>query len=502
MSPRRHTLLVATALVATLLGVSASAAIAAPADATAAAGIAALPAAPADQLTDWQKGQWWVDAIKLKERHAAGITGAGVTIALLNGPVSTSVPELQGQDVRPTASNCQSQEARWGPLTPDVPLSKTSFHTTSMAALLVGNGKGNGPNGTGVLGVAPGATLRTYALFNTLDPAAHQDLDCDPAALPQLIDRVVADGANVVEIPQGLQVGFGEFQAAVNRAINKGVMFVIGAGNGGANTIPMKPANTTGFLIVGGLDQNGNATADSPTSLTPNWATAQLLDSTYDIHVMAPGVDIIGGSVSNGAWTSDVLQSGTSGSSAIVAGQLALMKQKWPKATSNQLLYSLLRNARRTAGAPPWSPRTGFGATSFQATLTTDPSVYPDVMPFYNMKNVVLDNPDPPFIPEQVDENGHLPTPPPSGTASSTPPSTASAPSATNGSAPPPVVAAGEVGGSSGAPLGWLLAGAVLLLIIAVVVLLILRNRRARPTIHTPDTPPPAVGVGLGKDTS
>ncbi len=500
MAARRHTLLVATALVAALLGMSASAAIALPADTSTGVDAAALPAAPAGQLTDWQKGQWWIDAVKLKERHAAGITGAGVTIALLNGPVTTSVPELQGQDVRPTFMTCQSQAERWGPLTPEVPLSKTSFHTTSMAALLVGNGKGNGPNGTGVLGVAPGATLRTYALFNTMDPAAHQDLDCDLAALPQLIDRVVADGANIVEIPQGLQVGFGEFQAAVNRAINKGVMFVVGAGNGGAKSFPMKPANTYGFLIVGAIDENGYPTAESPTSLAPDWAIAQMAGTPFNIHVMAPGKDIIAGSVSNGAWTSDVLQSGTSGSSAIVAGQLALMKQKWPKATSNQLLYSLLRNANRPAVGPPWSPRIGFGTAQFEATLTTDPSVYPDVMPFYDLRNVFLDNPVPPFIPEEVDADGMLPTAPPSGTASTTASPTASAPNATNGSATSPVVAAGEVGGSSGAPLGWLLAGAVLLLVLAAVVLLSLRNRRAHPTIHTPDTQTPAVGDGPGKD--
>ncbi len=102
-----------------------------------------------------------------------------MTIALLDGPVATGIPELQGQDVRPTASLCDRDLWRsWGPTTPDGPLDETSFHTTSMAALLVGSGKGNGPDGVGVLGVAPGATLKTYAMFNTVDPAAHQNLDC------------------------------------------------------------------------------------------------------------------------------------------------------------------------------------------------------------------------------------------------------------------------------------------------------------------------------------
>jgi hypothetical protein len=86
------------------------------------------------------------------------------------------------------------------------------------------------------------------------------------------------------------------------------------------------------------------------------------------------------------------------------------MKQKWPRATGNQLIYSLLRNAQRPDGSPVWEARRGFGATSFEATLTTDPTTYPDVMPIYaSMGNVVSDQPTPPVIPQQVDSNGRLP---------------------------------------------------------------------------------------------
>jgi subtilisin family serine protease len=371
-----------------------------------------MPAlAPAGSLADWQRGQWWVQATKLKAWHEQELTGKGVTIALLDGPVATRIPELQGQDVRPTASLCDRDIWRsWGPTTPEGPLDETSFHTTSMAALLVGSGRGNGPGGVGVLGVAPGATLRTYAMFNTVDPAAHQNLDCWGPGLAAFIDRIVADGAEIIDIPVSLDVTSDEIQAAFNRAIAKGVVIVAASGNGGPSSKVMSPGGNAGVLVVGGVQPGGKALETNPTSTLENWEQARSVDVQYNIHLVAPGADIVGGGLAPGnRWDSAVLQSGSSGASAIVAGQLALMKQKWPQATGNQLVYSLLRSAERPDGSAVWEPRRGFGTTSFEATLTSDPGRYPDVMPiFASMGNVMSDSPTPPFIP-QAGSDGLLP---------------------------------------------------------------------------------------------
>jgi Subtilase family len=405
---RRLLAALATVAVSGVLGVSA-----APAQAGGVPAAAGMPVvAPAGSLADWQRGQWWVEATKLKAWHEQGLTGKGVTIALLDGPVATRIPELQGQDVRPTATLCDRDQWRaWGPTTPDGPLDETSFHTTSMAAMLVGSGKGNGPGGVGVLGVAPGATLKTYAMFNTVDPAAHQNLDCWGPGLAAFIDRIVADGAQIVQIPVSLDVMGDEIQAAFNRAIAKGVVLVAASGNGGPSSKVMSPGGNAGVLVVGGMQPNGKVLATNPTSTLDNWDQARSFDVQYNIHLVAPGADIVGGGLASGnRWDSAVLQSGSSGASAIVAGQLALMKQKWPQATGNQLLYSLLHSARRPDGSAVWEPRRGFGTTSFETSLTTDPGRYPDVMPiFASMGNVMSDQPTPPVIPQAVGSDGLLP---------------------------------------------------------------------------------------------
>jgi subtilisin family serine protease len=350
---------------------------------------AAPTVSPAGSVSDWHRGQWWLDAAQLTTWHQRGVTGKGVTVALLDGPVATGIPELQGQDVEPTATLCDRDTwAAWGPTTPDGPLDETSFHTTSMAALIVGSGKGNGPGGVGVLGVAPGATLKTYAMFNTVDPAAHQNLDCSSAGLGAFLDRIVADGAQVIQIPLSFDVANDEIQAAFNRAVVKGVVIVAASGNGGPSTPVMSPGDNAGVLVVGGVAPDGTVLGTNPTSAVKTWDEARSVDVHANIHLVAPGSDLVGGGLASGnRWDSTMLQSGSSGASAIVAGQLALMRQKWPTATANQLIYSLLRNAQRADGSAEWEPRRGFGTTSFQATLTTDPTIYPDVMPIYGCRH-------------------------------------------------------------------------------------------------------------------
>ncbi|HEU4998309.1 MAG TPA: S8/S53 family peptidase [Lapillicoccus sp.] len=463
-------------LLATLVTAAVAGVVALPG--AAAAPSAAPTAAPAGSVNDWQRGQWWVDATKLTTWHQQGITGKGVTVALLDGPVATGIPELQGQDVEPTATLCDRDLWRsWGPTTPDGPLDDTSFHTTSMAALIVGNGKGNGPGGVGVLGVAPGATLKTYAMFNTVDPAAHQNLDCWGPGLAAFIDRIVADGAQVIQIPVSFDVENDEIQAAFNRAITKGVVVVAASGNGGASAKVMSPGGNAGVLVVGGMQPDGKVLETNPTSTLDSWDQARTFDVQYNIHLVAPGADLVGGGLAPGnRWDSAVLQSGSSGASAIVAGQLALMKQKWPRATGNQLIYSLLRNARHPDGSAEWEPRRGFGTTSFEATLTTDPTAYPDVMPIYaSMGNVVSDQPTPPFIPLQVGGDGRLPeapTPAPAQTAGA---------GATVAAAP----AAPAVSTTSDtAWLVWLVCGLVAVGLVVGGGWALTRNRPARPDLR------------------
>ena len=69
---------------------------------------------------------------------------------------------------------------------------------------------------------------------------------------------------------------------------------------------------------------------------------------------------------------------GTSISTPIVAGQIALARQRWPQATPNQILQLVTHSGSNSGG---WDQYTGYGALSVDALLGNDPSQYPDENP-------------------------------------------------------------------------------------------------------------------------
>ncbi|MFC2557133.1 MAG: S8 family serine peptidase, partial [Pauljensenia sp.] len=71
--------------------------------------------------------------------------------------------------------------------------------------------------------------------------------------------------------------------------------------------------------------------------------------------------------------------SGTSVSAPLVAGFLALARQKWPDATANQLLQALIHTGLSDQSG--WNKYTGYGAADAGGLVNTDPSQYPDENP-------------------------------------------------------------------------------------------------------------------------
>ena len=120
---------------------------------------------------------------KLDQARTKGYTGKGVTIALIDGEVDTTAPELAGATII-DKSPCTVTSS---------PFSKT--HGTSMASLLVSK----------AYGVAPDATLLTYTTSQPGDNDV-SGRDCtssngngieDPVSL---INRAISDGAQIISI--------------------------------------------------------------------------------------------------------------------------------------------------------------------------------------------------------------------------------------------------------------------------------------------------------------
>ena len=299
--------------------------------------VAPAPAHAADPITT----QEYFSYYHLDTARQKGYTGKGVTIALIDGPVDTSAPELAGANIT-DKSRCTIEaspaEAR---------------HGTDMATLLV----------SPYTGVAPDATLYTYQTA-TADAVSSgtcksNGLRLDTMAI--LINQAIDDGAQIISISQSSAERDSELQWALTRAMSEGVIIVASAGNTASDNSIEQLIRWSGVVGVSAINSDGTFASYS------SWGNGVVTAA-------------FGGPVNtvdaNGAPTAS---SGTSNSTALVSGMLALARQKWPDATTNQILQALVHTSLNPNHE--WTQYTGYGAIDGGALVNTDPSQYPDENP-------------------------------------------------------------------------------------------------------------------------
>ena len=304
-------------------------------------GLAVVPAAPAraaDTIT--AADQPYFSYYHLDQARAKGYTGQGVTIAMIDGPVDTSRPELAGATVL-DKSPCQ--------IKPD---DGSRRHGTEVASILVARD----------YGVAPQATLYSY---QTVSGDSEPDPACQNTSVykhASLINHAINDGADIVSISITSQDREASLKWALARAAASGTIIVAGIGNTGSANDAGSLSFWSGVVGVSAVDING-ARADYS-----SWGSSVTTAA-------------VGGPIKAYDYgTAQIIQTvGTSISTPIVAGFLALARQKWPDATSNQLLQLLVHTTVNPDGG--WNQYTGYGVASPATMLNTDPSQYPDVNP-------------------------------------------------------------------------------------------------------------------------
>jgi subtilisin family serine protease len=338
--------------------------------------VAAAPA-PAVQATAEKPGPglsgWWYDALVVEEAHRE-TTGEGATVIMGDGGIDTTVPELRGADLT-LHENCNGGQTT----SVTKPLAQ---HGTTMASLIVGSGRGNGPGGKGVAGIAPGARL----MYHSLDSYYFSNgFDCEDEILPYIEESVrrAGNGPIVSWSMGGMASGYKEMQREVERA---GGVWVAAAGDRfDPSTRGMidSPAGLAGFVAVLALDEDAQ-----PADLNPTRYVTDGVKLGYPT-ISAPGVDIPSVAWQDGGWRSGVPETGTSHATALVAGALALVKSKYPEATGNQLIQHLI-HFDTDPEEFTWSDERGFGIVSLRNMLANDPTGWPDVNPM-RMKD--LDHP-------------------------------------------------------------------------------------------------------------
>lgn len=282
----------------------------------------------------------------LASLHAQGYTGEGVIIAVIDGYIDTSIPELAGADIQ-DKTPCTVQTDQ-----------ETNDHATYIAQFLVA------PD----FGVAPGATIYSYAQAGLKrDAGSDCSLGSNSHALADqagLIEQALNDGANIISISTSFARSDVEsLRWAVARAVVRGVPVVVSMGNEGQRN-PDDVLGTWGGVIGAGALETDGRYADYS-----NWGDG--------VSLVAVGEGVARRASTNSIYT----VAGTSFSAPLIAGVLALAWAGFGSdITSDQILQALAATASGSGGQ--WNERTGYGEVDPVALLASDPTQYRDANPF------------------------------------------------------------------------------------------------------------------------
>ena len=214
-----------------------------------------------------------------------------------------------------------------------------SSHGTHVAGIAAGNAD-TAADGRRISGVAPRAYLGNYKVFVETDDGLSPN--ANSPAIVAAIEAAVADGMDVINFSGGepeIEPSRDIVALALDAAADAGVVPVIAAGNDyndfGAGSVS-SPANSEGAIAVGAVEITGTKREHADfSSVGPTTISLRLKPD-----VAAPGVNVLS-SVSGGGWAE---LSGTSMASPHVAGAAALLRQRHPAWTVEQLKSALVQS--------------------------------------------------------------------------------------------------------------------------------------------------------------
>lgn len=359
------------------------------------AGTVCTPVAMADDA-DSSASYWYVDNMGVRDAWKQDITGKGVKVAVIDSQVVSDYPGFADANISYKAvlenglASCTAQTDQ-GVAT--LKASDSSLkagergiyatHGTEMVARIVGNGAGY-DGSPGIMGVAPGAEITAYAdgvdsgLGGSAMDEKCKDDDGEVVAYPYLtFSEVIRHDYRIINMSFGSTIDGGpDDVAAYVSALRKGIILVSGRDNDtdpGTNDFVGMPLNNSYFpgeITVNSINPDGSLSS-----------TSDVMDG--NVAILSPGTNmpVYPWGDSKDAEVGD---GGTSSATAVLSGYLALVLQKWPKATGNQVLQSLIRNTKgNESGEPRLDPehKRGFGEVDVAKLLSVDPTQYPDINP-------------------------------------------------------------------------------------------------------------------------
>jgi serine protease AprX len=282
----------------------------------------------------------------------AGYTGNGVDVALIDSGVARVPGLISGNVVDGPDLSFESQY-------PEVRYRDTFGHGTHMASIIAGRDTAGTPaqygTNTGYNGIAPDARIVNIKVAAS-DGSA--DVSQVIAAIDWVAQHAHDNGLNIRVL--NLSYGTDSTQSsaldplsyAVEQAWRRGIVVAVAAGNDGTTRQELADPAVDPYVIAVGAE-DPKTTAGAADDLIP--AFAQRGTGTRHVDVVAPGVHILGLRVPNSyvdqnntagrVGTRFIRGSGTSQATAIVSGVAALLLQKNPTATPDQIKWMITAKA-------------------------------------------------------------------------------------------------------------------------------------------------------------
>ncbi|HEX9711702.1 MAG TPA: S8 family peptidase [Actinomycetota bacterium] len=311
------------------------------------------------------------DVIGAPAVWSAGYDGTGVTVAVIDTGIA-SHPKLGSRIVKipdpvtGLSTSCVNFSGEAG-------CADSYGHGTFVAGVVAAGGTHKG--------VAPGARVLSVKI-------AGRDGSADVSTLLAAIQWVVSFrdtyGIRVLNLSLGTDSPqpylLDPLNFAVERAWNSGIVVVVAASNRGPGPATItKPADDPWVITVGAIDDRGTVGLDD--DYVPNFSARgpTLSDSYAKPDLVAPGAHIVSLEAADSAIAQNYPSaigggyrrgSGTSFATPAVAGTVALMLQRTPSLTPNQVKHALLASARPTTSSDPFAVGAGV-LDAATATLQT-----------------------------------------------------------------------------------------------------------------------------------
>lgn len=341
-------------------------------------------------------GLWPVKDSAVVSAHEAGLDGSGVKIGVLDSRVVSDYPGLSDADANVeyrlgsfvNATTDEPDEC----LIKGVPLQKTvtskegnlySSHGTGMLTWLVGNGK-SWDASQGVTGLVPKSDVLFLTIGEDISDGVSMPIPCDGAAGPDIdkdVSTAVDWGARIINMSNNGGVGDYGLDGML-KALRHGVIIVSGRSND-KETDAIVNGSSTDVMTGDPREWSSFPGVIRNNEVGPDGQIAGISDvADANVNILSPGDQVLHQRIN-----SKIISVGTGGTStgaAVLSGYLALVVQKWPDATGNQILQSLVRNTKgNDSGEAKLDPehKRGYGQVDPGRLLTVDPTQYPDVNP-------------------------------------------------------------------------------------------------------------------------